>query len=360
MSSSSSSSPPLGPLLRLTPLQPIDLPSHPDIKVPLSSSQTQPSLIPFLHTLLHEGLSFSTTFNSPTIFHKHSTKSAPPSSTPVDVLIRSIPHSQISPISSTTSSSPDNSTDQVTRHAPLDPAKHGEYWVARRSYHADSSTAGTASWSEFDFGIRQDHSKHEADFTLTLYDAHPILDWNSSIIHDPVPGFQQITMSIHEMCHSLQFPLKPRCFPVLVITAILSDEPNAFLVITVPVDLSRQPKSFYSSSRNITEGDTKQKTQKPVLGVYSAVEIVRKIPTPPSATAAAAGGNPQQKQQLSNGPGKPGEIEWIMATASDAKGNVPLGIQKLGIPGVVVKDVGYFLKWIEQVRNRGDGIDGRK
>ena len=35
-----------------------------------------------------------------------------------------------------------------------------------------------------------------------------------------------------------------------------------------------------------------------------------------------------------------------MATASDANGWLPMWVQKLGIPGAIVKDVGYFMKWI--------------
>ena len=39
-----------------------------------------------------------------------------------------------------------------------------------------------------------------------------------------------------------------------------------------------------------------------------------------------------------------------MATASDAKGWLPMWVQKLGVPGAVVKDVGLFIRWI---RNKG-------
>ncbi len=45
-----------------------------------------------------------------------------------------------------------------------------------------------------------------------------------------------------------------------------------------------------------------------------------------------------------------GDVEWIMATASDAKGNLPLAVQKLGVPGAIVNDVGFFMKWIAEKR----------
>jgi Protein of unknown function (DUF3074) len=53
------------------------------------------------------------------------------------------------------------------------------------------------------------------------------------------------------------------------------------------------------------------------------------------------------------------EIDWIMATASDTKGNLPMWVQKLALPGAVPKDVSYFTKWIKGVDDgrieNGDG-----
>lgn len=43
-------------------------------------------------------------------------------------------------------------------------------------------------------------------------------------------------------------------------------------------------------------------------------------------------------------------IEWTMATASDAKGWLPMWAQKLGVPSAIVKDVGLFLKWAHKKR----------
>lgn len=45
-----------------------------------------------------------------------------------------------------------------------------------------------------------------------------------------------------------------------------------------------------------------------------------------------------------------GDVEWMMATASDAKGNLPMAVQKLGVPGAIVNDVGFFIKWIAEQR----------
>jgi Protein of unknown function (DUF3074) len=46
------------------------------------------------------------------------------------------------------------------------------------------------------------------------------------------------------------------------------------------------------------------------------------------------------------------KIIWEMATVSDAKGALPMSIQKLGIAGAIVKDVGLFLKWANDNRSK--------
>jgi hypothetical protein len=123
------------------------------------------------------------------------------------------------------------------------------------------------------------------------------------------------------MCHAIPPPLQPRCFPVLVCTAATSEA--SFLAVTVPVDLESIPASFYSSGRNTSEGSGSQHRKKPVMGIYSAVE---------TAYLDADG-----------------QIDWTMATASDAKGNLPMFAQKMGIPAAIAKDVGFFLNWIPTV-----------
>lgn len=47
-------------------------------------------------------------------------------------------------------------------------------------------------------------------------------------------------------------------------------------------------------------------------------------------------------------------IEWVMATASDAKGWLPMWAQKLGVPSAVVKDVGLVIGWLASIRTHSD------
>lgn len=47
-------------------------------------------------------------------------------------------------------------------------------------------------------------------------------------------------------------------------------------------------------------------------------------------------------------------VEWTMATTSDAKGWLPMWVQKLGIPGAISKDVAYFMNWVAGRRRKQD------
>lgn len=55
-------------------------------------------------------------------------------------------------------------------------------------------------------------------------------------------------------------------------------------------------------------------------------------------------------------------LEWVMATASDAKGWLPMWAQKMGVPSAVVKDVGLFIGWVKTRRplsRRNSPLDRR-
>lgn len=42
-----------------------------------------------------------------------------------------------------------------------------------------------------------------------------------------------------------------------------------------------------------------------------------------------------------------------MATTSDAKGWLPMWMQKMGIPGAISKDVDFLMDWIREKRKAG-------
>ena len=360
-------------LVRLAPIALSEIPPHPDLptrpdksaaKSSSSEDVSQPDLLPFLTTFLRDGLSFLSSSSLSSNFKHHSVKQAPPSTNNVEVLTYSIPASTLesAPWSSSTHNNSDangsHSSQVVTRAQPKPvPTEH---WFARRSVHSNISSKniskpGHASWEEFIYGLRDNHSKHEEDFTPTVYDARHVVDWAGQVRKLDEEGslqregFRNVTMSIYEMCHKIPPPLNNRCFGVLVVTGTVlgsasaggsssatsqkgwfeEGEKEKFVAVTVPIQLgSGVKKAFYANGRNLKEGDSAIRKQEVVQALYCAVET----------------GTLRQK---TNGEGE--EVEWVMATASDAKGNLPMFIQKMALPGAVPKDVSFFMKWIKTV-----------
>jgi hypothetical protein len=124
-------------------------------------------------------------------------------------------------------------------------------------------------------------------------------------------------MSIVEMVHHIPPPLNDRVFPVLVLTARTERD---FLVVQIPVDTSKIPGAKYSSGK----GEGGKKVQE---GMYTSIERGMLVEE-----------------------GK--KVKWQMATASDAKGILPMWAQKMGVPGAVVKDVGLFIEWTGKRRGK--------
>ncbi|KIX95991.1 uncharacterized protein Z520_08246 [Fonsecaea multimorphosa CBS 102226] len=345
-------------LIRLAPLQLGELPAHPSLP---PADGTRPNLLSFLLTLLDDGADFLSPASFSANFKHHSVKSAPPSEAKVETLTYSAAAKELEEIvdwgaseTRTANANPEH-PGQASGHGetytrpgrskpPHKALSAGEYWVARRSTHKaisskDPSSPGNANWKEFIFGLRDSHSKHEQDFTPTLYDAHCVCTWNEEIkeleSQDKIVGktgqkYSCVTMAIYEMCHATPPPTSPRCFPVLVATASISAD--EFLAVTVPVSLGTAVHdAIYSSGRNTRDGNSSQERKSVVLGVYTAIEVVRRKK-----------GDPNVGKNWD-------EVEWIMATASDAKGNLPMWMQKVSVPGMIAKDVSYFLKWIKTV-----------
>lgn len=132
------------------------------------------------------------------------------------------------------------------------------------------------------------------------------------------------------MAHHIPPPLNNRAFPVLILTARSTGPDNpSFLVIQIPVDITKLETSLYSSHRNQKAGDTSEKRKPVTLGQYVSIERCSMVEN--------------------------FDVKWQMATASDAKGNLPMWAQKLGVPSAVVKDVGLFVGWNDKRRKGQSG-----
>lgn len=81
-------------------------------------------------------------------------------------------------------------------------------------------------------------------------------------------------------------------------------------MVSIPLtDFDKSPYSEFAKDKNL------------VVAAYVSIERIRVLP--------------------SNG-----EIEWVMATASDAGGVLPQWMQNLAVPGLLPKDVEMFMAWI--------------
>jgi len=229
------------------------------------------------------------------LFVKSDAKESTPSKAPVELLVHEIKKGDIPK-----EARPGGDVDTV------------EAWFARTSIHENAAKDGTASWEEFDSGLRADHSQHEMDYTPGVRDAHRVLDWSSALaeLQGKIGAWEDVGMYIVEMVHKIPSPLNDRAFPELVITAKKNEE---FLVVQIPVDTNGLQNAKYN-------GQPKVQT-----AMYCSVE---------------------HGQVIEDGT----KVKWRMATASDAKGILPMWAQKMGVPGAVVKDVGLFIDWCAKRR----------
>ncbi|KAF2221445.1 hypothetical protein BDZ85DRAFT_17151 [Elsinoe ampelina] len=293
--------PRLGLRLRLRRLSPYELPQHADLAE--HQGKTKPAdPRTFAREVLDEAEGFATVYWPKNFKVKSSSKSSPPSKANVELVAYDIDVDDMPP--------------EVRGGAISGVA---ESWFGRSSVHENKAERGSADWSEFETFLLDDHSEHEKDYTPAVYDAHKVMDWGRTAL-EGIDGWEKVEMAVFEMCHSLPSPLNNRVFSVLVVKGRSTRSPLSFVTAQIPVDISRVPVALYSTGRNREEGKGEQK-KVVTPGIYVSVE---------------------RAELLDDG----SKVKWQMATASDAKGVLPMWAQKLGVPGAVVKDVGLFMDWV--------------
>lgn len=141
--------------------------------------------------------------------------------------------------------------------------------------------------------------------------------WDTSGLELSVDGntWNNITIAVVETVHKINpKPLKNRTFPVVQVAAELEGH-KEFVVVSIPLnDFEKSPFAEYARDKSL------------VVGYYVSVERIRILPDS-------------------------GEIEWLMATASDAGGVLPSWVQNLAVPSQIAKDVEMFLAWIPSQRS---------
>lgn len=192
-----------------------------------------------------------------------------------------------------------------------------ETWACRRSVHKNKAERGTASWEEFEHSFRDHHAESEKAFTPACVGARTALNWDHHPVELEVCGllWTDVTVRVVEMTHKVPGPLKQRTFPTVQVSASLAGA-EEFIVVSIPLyDFEKSPHAVATKDKNV------------VVGAYVAVERIRVLPNI-------------------------GDIEWIMATASDARGILPQWVQNMAVPGAIAKDVELFISWMESERSK--------
>ncbi|KAH7360216.1 hypothetical protein BKA65DRAFT_492634 [Rhexocercosporidium sp. MPI-PUGE-AT-0058] len=211
--------------------------------------------------------------------------------------------------------------DKVEGMSQFSADRKDETWFCRRSCHRNAQEQRTASWEEFVRCFKDHHAESEDAFTPAIIGARQAMGWDTSGMEVDVLGerWTNVSVVVEEMKHKIDpKPLKNRIFPVIQISAMLS-RTSEFIVVSIPInDFDRSPYAEFSKDKSL------------VMAAYASIERIRVLP--------------------SNG-----EVEWIMATASNAGGVLPQWMQNLAVPGAVAKDVEMFLSWIPSQRTTKDG-----
>jgi hypothetical protein len=298
----------LGPLVRLWGLSTAQLPP---------TTAAADDLAPFLISILQEAVPFidSVTPKNPDagppgwdkLWKAKGIKSYPNSTAKVEVRERVVPVPELELI--------------VARNG-LEHGQDGkippETWACRRSVHEDNAKNGTACWDEFVRCFKERHAESEEEFTPTVIGAREAMVWDCSGVEMEEGGerWGDFTLKVEETKHKIGTPLKNRTFPTLQMTASAAGS-QEFLVVSIAItDFASSAQAQFAREKGV------------IVGAYTSVERIRKLPAS-------------------------GDIEWIMATASDARGSLPLWLQAKAVPGQIAKDVQLFLVWIdgERVKN---------
>ncbi|KAE8378229.1 hypothetical protein BDV26DRAFT_262006 [Aspergillus bertholletiae] len=268
------------------------LPSHPS----LDNDQARHSPRGFQSSTLADADSFLASVS--TTFHKQrKPRHSPPATAPVHVSSRTIRTGQ-----------------------------KEEFWVCRNSIHQDVAVDGSASWEEFQSGLKENHTMNEMEYTPSVTGVERLLDWPRE--REIEGGWREVDMSVNLITHTFHPTtlISPRSFIVLVICAALPiSRGKGFVTIQIPLS----GKLGGSAPNLLRERITALAPQNTVFASYASVE---------------------QVVVMSD------KVEWTMATTSNAGGAIPQWIQRSwtlgGVPKAIVADVGLFIAWMAQRRSQ--------
>lgn len=147
-------------MLRLSPHPFSSLPPHESLQL----AESRPDLEDFLHSILSEAQTFTTQTIPQTFAADPKLRASPPSTAKVQLLISSRNNNK-------------NKNKNNNNNNGNDKNNDGEYWVCRKSTHADAAQKGTASWAEFVKGLRENHSENEMAYTPSVASVEHLVQW---------------------------------------------------------------------------------------------------------------------------------------------------------------------------------------
>ncbi|RYP79404.1 hypothetical protein DL770_006676 [Monosporascus sp. CRB-9-2] len=319
----------LGPLLHLWGISGRQLPP------PTASAE---ELEPLLTAILREAVPFIDSAapkknkSRDELWKPKGSKSHRDSEARIDVSERRIPAAELRRLL------PDRSGSGQQQQQPGQ--ERDEVWFCRRSVHADEARPGTASWAELESRLRlpQRHAEAELAFDPGVRAAREAVAWDCGDLEvrdgDAGCRWGGFRLALYEMRHRLGFGLRDRVFPELQMSCAPvgeqrggegGEEGGEFLVVSIPVP------DFGGGDG----GAPREEDGDAVVGVYVAVQRVRRM-------------------RRDEGAGT-GMVEWLMATAGDARGVLPAWLQNRAMPAVIWKDVPRFLAWVARERERQEG-----
>ncbi|KAK2793082.1 hypothetical protein FQN52_002230 [Onygenales sp. PD_12] len=305
-------------LLHLHPLAPSSIPAHPALPFPFPVSKegetpdTRPSLPPFIHSALTQAHSFVTSTVPKEFTPDPKRRTSPPSTATVKLLSGTLRQTPLHPASLASKNKEDK-------------------WFARCSVHDDRPAKGTASYEEFVRLLKDDHLSNELEYAPTMSSVDEIAKWDCDAM-EIEGGWSGMTASVALITHTFQPTalISPRAFLVMIISAFLPS----------PSSTPTQSDGFITIQLPIHQTLPSHVPRGVIFANYISVEHVRVLPQEGKASAAGDDNAPRK-------------IEWTMATSSDSGGLIPGFLQEKGVAKAVVKDVGLFMKWVEEKRSKG-------
>ncbi|CAI7674424.1 unnamed protein product [Penicillium pancosmium] len=310
------------PLIQLHPHPFTILPSHPS----LPPGPPRPEAKHVASTALQEALELLNS-DLPTWDKDPKTRRSPPAYADIRLSRKWRKYEQMPDPSSSSSSSSSSPSPSTLKRKP-------EFWVCRQSEHPDAAVAGSASWTEFEDGLRSEHAEHEMEYTPSVTGVERLLQWTEQEIGElDMNGVTFEDVDVEAL-------ISPRSFISFTISATYdahSNEPShpskGFITVQIPLhpDPTTTPTAIHEKIKSAVPKRT-------IFANYASVERVAKKNGPLESSSS------QQQQQV-----YPPLIQWTMATTSDAGGLIPQWVQRNwtlgGVPRAIVADVGLFIDW---------------